>query len=203
MKRASRVIALVTTMMSVGFGCAVVIDLGDEAKLRPTEAGVDATDIDTGITDSGAPTDAPVDTGPEIPACGLARSPNAACAKCIAGSCCAEAMNCGGDPACVAGFECIKDCMVQFNCLLGCFGDQNAALSGVTNCSQANCSLCTPGPNCTKLGECGILFGDAGADLIIRNEVRSLILELDEAKCLARQRTLYKAKDAEACQPAP
>jgi hypothetical protein len=161
-------------------GCALVLDLGPEAQLRPAEAGsgdAPTVPIETDAADAGA------DTGPVF-VCGLQASPNATCANCIQSSCCAESITCSQDPACVAGLECIKDCMAQIECIITCFGNPN--LEKVTSCSSRQCTPCTPGDQCSKLGSCCLAtydHADAGENRILRDVCRGVILGVDEPTC--------------------
>lgn len=173
-------------------GCALVIDLGDEARLRPPEASVEAANVE----DAG-PEDAPADDGSTNTAtCGLPPSPNPACNTCIEPNCCHVSKACADDPDCVARLECIKDCMAQYLCILTCQGD-NPNIEALTTCSANNCGVCSPGPECTKLGACARTFADAGGEALLRNVARGVVLEVDEQKCKAHRASLAQYKDAE------
>jgi hypothetical protein len=174
-------------------GCALVIDLGDEARLRPVEASIDLPDV---IEDAGSD-DAPADDGSTPAAtCGLPPSPNAACNSCIETNCCDDSKVCGADPECAARLECIKDCMADVLCILSCQSD-NANILALTGCSANNCGVCSPGSECGKLGSCARTFADAGGEGLLRNVARGVVLEVDEAKCKAHRATLAQYKDAE------
>lgn len=169
-------------------GCALIIDLGD----KPTLA--DLTDGGPGTTDTGAsggPIDsAPTNDGPLTPVdsgndsgpvykCGLPPSTNADCDKCITERCCDVGKACQADPRCVAGLECVKDCLVQSNCVLQCFQDFPEVKEEAT-CSAFQCAGCTPGPKCSQLGKC--VF-DLPKENILRQVEKGRILNLDEKVC--------------------
>jgi hypothetical protein len=122
--------------------------------------------------------------------CGLVASPNATCASCIEAQCCEESKACAADPVCVQGLECIKDCMAQIVCIIQCLGT-NTALSKVTTCSSRQCPVCTPGPDCTKLGACcratyGPEDGGEGEGKVLLDVCRGDVLRTDEQECQNR-----------------
>jgi hypothetical protein len=156
-------------------GCAVVIDLGDPPMLRSNDA---APVQDASVQDS-----APDGRGAEL--CGLERSFNNDCARCIEAHCCQVSIECGQDPACREAFECIKDCMGQIGCLNACFALSEIA-SRLGSCSAGNCDICSPKRECIGLGACGRALSDAGQQAIFRNVAKSDVLVLDEANCKAR-----------------
>jgi hypothetical protein len=185
LKRSGRIaaVAIFATMFVWG-GCALVIDLGPEAQLRP-----DASSPETGAGPS-VPLEAGLGGGDAAVAfvCGLEAAPNAACASCIQAQCCDESKVCATDPVCVQGLECIKDCMAQIVCIIGCLGT-NPALSKVTTCSSRQCPVCTPGPDCTKLGACcRATYGDGGSGegKVLLDVCRGDVLGVDEQECQNR-----------------
>lgn len=170
--------AVVILAVAVGTGCALVIDLGDEAQLR-VDAGppvVDVRETSTPEVDTGAP-----DTGP-VYACGLEGSTNPSCGPCIEAQCCDVSKRCHADPDCVAGLECIKDCFVQLGCVNGCLARDNPNLSELTLCTQFKCNQCTPPPDCVNLGRCAATLDPAEFGLI-RNYIRGLLLDADADAC--------------------
>jgi len=174
-------------------GCALVINLGDEAKLLPTEAGVP----DTG---SNTPVEAAVDSGPvgPQPRCGLADSPNKECADCFATTeCCDVNRACAADPSCAAGLECIKDCVVNSACIGQCQAD-HPGIVAVTDCTLQKCILCTPPGPCVKLGQC---IYNLPKESIVRQAYRNAILLLDPAKCTENRLQVVEngESDAGAC----
>lgn len=167
-------------------GCALIIDLGDEPKLAPSDGGVVLGDTGT----SGGPTDAltetslPADTGtdsssPPVFECGLPPSTNVECSSCIKQNCCDISKACAANPKCVQGLDCIKHCLVQPNCVNKCLFDFPEVNDEAT-CSAFQCSKCTPGPECAKLGKC--VF-DLPQDSILRLAQEGRILNLDDAVC--------------------
>ena len=171
-------------------GCALVIDLGPEAQLRPAGSGAEA-----GPTEASA--DAPpVEAGPTA-VCGLNDSPNAACAACIQANCCEVSKTCAADPDCVAGLECIKDCLAQIECIIGCIGNKN--LDKTTSCSQQNCPVCTPPDECAKLGQCCLATYDHDASSqpkILHDVCRGVILQCDNGACAQHLDSLKARSEA-------
>jgi hypothetical protein len=168
-------------------GCALVIDLGDRPSLRPA-------DVEP-VQDVG-----PVEVRPPE-RCGLERSSNEECAVCIEAHCCDLSIECSRDQACVAAFECIKDCMGQISCLTPCFAMSEIA-NRLAGCSAGNCDICSPRRECVGLGACGRALPDAGEPLVFRNVVRSTVLALDESSCKARLEQIKREglSDAGPCQ---
>lgn len=186
-KVAVAMLAPVVAAFFVWGGCALVIDLGDEARLKLPDASI--------IEDAG-PDDAPADDGSTKFTCGLPPSPNGACNDCIKTNCCEVSTKCADDPDCVARLECIKDCMAQYLCILTCKGD-NPNIEALTTCSASNCGVCSPGPECTQLGKCAFTFDADGGERILREVARGVVLEVNEEKCKAHRANLAKHKAAE------
>jgi hypothetical protein len=194
-KRARLFLAAIVAIAVLG-GCALVIDLGDEPSLRPPQEA-SATDT-TNAPDSGGATDAPIEA-PVVEKCGLPGSSNPVCRQCIEERCCDISKACAAEKDCTEGLDCIKDCMAQVACILGC-KPGNTRLDDLKTCSSFQCTTCSPGPECADLGECASLFGDAGEEGLLRAIARGVVLDVDEAKCKSQRENLgnYK-KDAEAC----
>lgn len=190
MRKARVVLA---ALFGAAMGCAAVIDLGDEAKLRSAaEAG--APVVETGA-DARADGAAGSDAAPPG-VCGLPDSPNADCAACIQQQCCDISKACATDPTCVAGLQCVKDCLVQVECIVGC-AQRYPSITNETNCSAMKCPKCTPGPQCSRLGQCVFDLPDAS---LLRQVEEGRILELDEDACKSsRQQVAGAQADASAC----
>ncbi|MBX3234352.1 MAG: hypothetical protein KIT84_40540 [Labilithrix sp.] len=194
MKRALLVVALLGSFA----GCAAIIDLGDEPKLFPADAG-SAAETSTPVVADAAP-DADAEAGPVDPAfvCGLPDSPNTTCATCQQGKCCEANKACAADPTCIEGLECIKECLVNATCIDECQKDL-PLLRAVTNCTLSGClGECTPPNACARLGSC-VFELPKGA--IARTLAREVILKLDADACTAeRQRVATEGdSDAGAC----
>jgi hypothetical protein len=158
-------------LAAFGVGCALVIDLGDEPKLRPADAGP--------VVEAGPQPEASApDAGPP-PVCGIADSTNAACADCIHQKCCDVGKTCAADPVCAAGLQCVKDCLVEIGCISDCL-NKYPSVAQETNCSAFSCSLCTPKTQCSKLGQC--VF-NLPKDNLLRQVEEGRILDLDEQAC--------------------
>lgn len=190
MKTRAAIVSLVT--LGVVAGCALVIDLGDEVKLRPLDAGT-SLPVETGPPVVDAATEAgPI--GPQ-PRCGLTDSPNATCADCFATTeCCEVNKTCAADPDCVAGLECIKDCLVNSPCIEQCRKD-HPLIATVTDCTIRSCIICTPPSACVKLGAC--LF-NLPPESIVRQLYRNVILELDSKKCTDSRLQIVENGEADA-----
>lgn len=180
-------------------GCALVIDLGEKVKPYPTEAGP-ALDTGTPIADAAVEAQLPADAGADAdggkpaPRCGLAESPNMACADCyVQTECCDVNKKCSEDPTCVQGLECIKECLVNGPCIDKCAVDFPAIVP-VTNCTIANCLLCAPPLECRKLGEC--VF-DLPRNLVVRRKYQETILLLDPVQC-EKERAGARGTDSDA-----
>jgi hypothetical protein len=177
-------------------GCALVIDLGDEARLQPSDAA-SGTAADTGaVVDSGP--------GPTPLLCGMPRANNEACSTCTEGNCCAENEACAADPDCVAGLQCVQDCMAQYACVDACGrvdgGPQNAHLAAVVNCSTGKCfAQCVPLAKCQALGACASKL-DPEKDKLLRDLAKGLILLTNEDNCEAERLQLGKDHDIPECK---
>lgn len=174
MKTSAAVFSAVT--LGIVAGCALVIDLGDEVKLGALDAGAIEPVVDARPSVPEAATEA----GPVPGRCGLDDSPNAACAECFATTeCCEINRTCAADPDCVAGLECIKDCLVNSSCIEAC-QTKHPGIRAVADCTIARCIQCTPPSACVKLGQC--IFG-LPPSAVVRKVYRNVILELDSKKC--------------------
>ncbi|HVH45154.1 MAG TPA: hypothetical protein VM925_22530, partial [Labilithrix sp.] len=68
-------------------------------------------------------------------------------------------------------------------------------------CSSTECPICTPGPDCQKLGECAYYgLSDASDEWLLRLVARGKILELDPTECEKQRQEIGKQVDAEACR---
>lgn len=180
---------LAAAMLAFVTGCALLIDLGDEAKLAPTADA--AIVVDSAIT---PPVQTP-DTG-ATPICGLPDSTSTTCSSCIHTSCCEITKACANTPECVVGLECVKECLVQSSCIIKCISD-HPAVKETTDCSAFQCPVCTPRTECAKLGACVFYLP---TDALIRKVEEGRILELDEEQCkTARQQVAGVSADAGAC----
>jgi hypothetical protein len=182
------------------WGCAALIDLGDEARLRvDMEAGPDTGKPVTNDASTLDARDSATDTGTPL-LCGLERSPSTGCAACVEPTCCDVSKECAKDPECLKGIECIKDCMAQLACIFGCLG--NANLQALTDCSSSNCNICIAAEKCEALGKCASTFDQTTEQgRLVRSTARALVLELDEEACQKRLESIRNNKltDASAC----
>ena len=155
----------IAAALALGFaaGCALVANLGDDARLR------DATDSGT-TTDSGAP---PIDAPAFVDAsdgsrgpCGLVPDIRPACSSCNVQKCCTESLACANNPRCVDGIECLKNCAFVAACVNACLKtyEDSAELPQIAQCSGFSCQKeCIPSDECLALGECCYRLTDAGS----------------------------------------
>lgn len=186
------VIALAAPTFGAAFvwaGCAAVLDLGDEARLRTEDAAIDsAPQLDAETVGDG---------GPEL-SCGLPRVVNPDCRKCTEEKLCEKTEACATEPGCPEALLCLQDCMAQFACIQECIKN-SPALKTLTYDSPSICPECTPQGKCILLGTCASgLDPDGGA--LLRTLARQAILELDENHCDdVRLHTIGVSFDASDC----
>lgn len=186
---------VVVPLLSFGAiaSCALLIDLGDEPTLLPPDSGTEAASVDSGSDVDAADASA-------LFACGLRPSQNAACRTCIESACCEVSKTCALDPDCVAGLECVKTCLASAPCVSTCLL-RSPNLAAVTDCSSLNCTVCSPGPACRKLGQCCAQLADGGAEGLLRNICAGVILDVDETKCDAQRAQVANEISADAGSP--
>jgi hypothetical protein len=161
----SRVAAMGAIFVVIGGGCALVADLGDDARLASADGGTapplpDATPGDDGSIDGG---DA---GGITRGVCGLPPAKKKACADCNQAKCCAESMACSGKKRCEEGIECLENCAFVFECVNACLDTykDSAELNAMAECNGFKCQgACVPNDQCLALGDCCYRLNDAGA----------------------------------------
>src|SRR5688572_5843083 len=132
-------------------GCALIANLGDEARLR--------SDDHAGVPETGPP---PFDAGPDVEdsgrgPCGLGRAPNPKCEDCNQKTCCAESIACAATPRCVEGLECLRSCSFVQDCGQACLKkyEDTPELGQMAGCSGLKCqATCIPSDECIALGDC-------------------------------------------------
>jgi hypothetical protein len=125
-------------------GSIATPNAGEDASVDATTPAIDSAapsaDAFVPPVDAGTPSDAPAnaDAAPEAgtSACswdGGYESP--ACSACLRAACCAAAMTCEGDPACVALDQCVSGCLTT---------DGGGDAGSISTCAQACADARTP-----------------------------------------------------------
>jgi hypothetical protein len=96
---------------------------------------------------------------PDGGSCALKPHPNPNCQACLESNCCALAMTCNEDPACVSGVDCTIDCGPNLSCVNDCFTmyKTNAAFGAYAEtCAASACAqqCVVDNPTCKTLYAC-------------------------------------------------
>ena len=170
-------------------GCALLIKLGDEPALLPADGGADTSAIDAG---------ADVVEAASGFKCGMPSSQHPECRKCIEGLCCDVTLACDKDPECTAGVACAVACLANPFCTMDCLTKSKTdRFDALTSCSASNCPVCTPGPQCRKLGQCCTPLPVG----LYRTQCGWTIMALDEAMCDAQRLQIGSELDAASGDP--
>jgi hypothetical protein len=91
-------------------GCVQILGLHDRADAPSVDGGNADADTTRVGSDAGLDAAAPAEAGIVAGTCGGMHHPSPSCAACMDETCCDEAVQCAGDPACLETSDCLVGC---------------------------------------------------------------------------------------------